>query len=64
MVTPGTEYDYDVATGELPVLKVQEIPSGYDADTYRPERLKCIAWDGPEIAVSLAATTMGRECGG
>ncbi|MFX5801510.1 hypothetical protein ABTE09_20590, partial [Acinetobacter baumannii] len=34
MVTPGTEYDYDVATGELTTLKVQEIPSGYQAAKY------------------------------
>ena len=28
MVTPGTVYDYDVATRSLATLKVQEIPSG------------------------------------
>jgi len=53
MVTPGTEYDYDVATGELTVLKVQEIPSGYDADKYRTERLKITARDGTEVPVSI-----------
>ena len=31
MVTPGTVQDYDVATGGLETLKVQEIPSTYDA---------------------------------
>ena len=34
MVTPATVYDYHPATGELSVLKVQEIPSGYDASLY------------------------------
>ena len=53
MVTPGTEYDYDVATGELTVLKVQEIPSGYDAEKYRTERLKITARDGTEVPVSI-----------
>jgi oligopeptidase B len=53
MVTPGTEYDYTVATGELKVLKVQEIPSGYDADQYRTERLKITARDGTEVPVSI-----------
>jgi len=53
MVTPGTEYDYTVATGELTVLKVQEIPSGYDADQYRTERLKITARDGTEVPVSI-----------
>ncbi|BCA59791.1 S9 family peptidase [Sphingomonas sp. HMP6] len=53
MVTPGTEYDYDVATGGLTTLKVQEIPSGYDADGYRTERLKITARDGTEVPVSI-----------
>ncbi len=53
MVTPGTEYDYTVATGELKVLKVQEIPSGYDAGKYRTERLRITARDGTEVPVSI-----------
>jgi len=53
MVTPGTEYDYDVATGVLTTLKVQEIPSGYDAGNYRTERLKIAARDGTEVPVSI-----------
>jgi len=53
MVTPGTVYDYDVATGALQVLKVQEIPSGYEAGGYRTERLKIAARDGTEIPVSI-----------
>ncbi len=53
MVTPGTEYDYDVATGQLTTLKVQEIPSGYDAGRYGTERLKITARDGTEIPVSI-----------
>jgi oligopeptidase B len=53
MVTPGTEYDYDVATGELTVLKVQEIPSGYEAEKYCTERLKICARDGTEVPVSI-----------
>ncbi|MDO7844007.1 S9 family peptidase [Sphingomonas immobilis] len=53
MVTPGTEYDYDVATGAMTFLKVQEIPSGYDGEKYRTERLKIAARDGTEIPVSI-----------
>lgn len=53
MVTPGTVYDYDVVTGALTVLKVQEIPAGYDAAGYRTERLKIAARDGTEIPVSI-----------
>ncbi len=53
MVTPGTVYDYDVATGALTTLKVQEIPSGYDGSKYRTERLKIAARDGTEVPVSI-----------
>jgi len=53
MVTPGTEYDYDVATGQLATLKVQEIPSGYDATQYGTERLKIVVRDGTEVPVSI-----------
>jgi oligopeptidase B len=53
MVTPGTVYDYDIATGALTTLKVQEIPSGYDAAKYRTERLHVTARDGTEVPVSI-----------
>jgi len=53
MVTPGTVQDYDVATGAITTLKVQEIPSGYDAAKYRTERLKIAARDGTEVPVSI-----------
>jgi oligopeptidase B len=53
MVTPGTVFDYDVASGELTTLKVQEIPSGYDAGKYRTERLKITARDGTQVPVSI-----------
>lgn len=53
MVTPGTVYDYSVATGALETLKVQEIPSGYDGSKYRTERLKIAARDGTEVPVSI-----------
>jgi len=53
MVTPDTIYDYDLATGELEVLKVQEIPSGYDAARYATERLMIPARDGTPIPVSI-----------
>ncbi|MDF7777628.1 S9 family peptidase [Sphingomonas sp. AOB5] len=53
MVTPGTVYDYNVATGGLTTLKVQAIPSGYDGSKYRTERLKIAARDGVEVPVSI-----------
>lgn len=53
MVTPGTVQDYDVATGALDTLKVQEIPSGYDAGKYATQRLKIIVRDGCEVPCSI-----------
>ena len=56
MVTPGTVYDYHPQTGELEVLKVQEIPSGYDASQYATERLMVPARDyGHDLDAMLAA---------
>ena len=53
MVTPTTVYDYHPQTGTLDVLKVQEIPSGYDASQYATERLMIDARDGVKIPVSV-----------
>ena len=53
MVSPATVYDYDVAARTLDVLKVQEIPSGYDASLYVTERLEIPARDGTAIPVSV-----------
>ncbi|MGB3721235.1 MAG: S9 family peptidase [Pacificimonas sp.] len=53
MVTPDTVYDYDLASGDLETLKVQEIPSGYDASDYATERLMAPGRDGTMIPVSI-----------
>ena len=53
MVTPTTVYDYHPANGALEVLKVQEIPSGYDGSQYATERLMVDARDGAKVPVSL-----------
>lgn len=53
MVTPNTVYDYDVTTRKLDVLKVQEIPSGFDPSLYKVERLQVEARDGTQIPVSI-----------
>ncbi|WP_230769051.1 S9 family peptidase [Sphingomonas sp. Leaf4] len=53
MVTPGTVYDYDVASGGLTVRKVQTIPSGYDPAKYATERLNITARDGTAIPCSV-----------
>lgn len=53
MVSPATVYDYHVADKRLETLKVQEIPSGYDASLYATERLEIDARDGTKVPVSL-----------
>ena len=53
MVTPDTIYDYHLDSGEWELLKVQEIPSGYDAGAYATQRLMIPARDGTDIPVSV-----------
>jgi oligopeptidase B len=53
MVTPTTVYDYHPASGQLEVLKVQEVPSGYDGSRYVTERLMIEARDGSKVPVSV-----------
>jgi oligopeptidase B len=53
MVTPATVYDYHPADDRLETLKVQEIPSGYDATRYVTERLMIAARDGARVPVSI-----------
>jgi oligopeptidase B len=53
MVSPSTVYDYHLGTRSLETLKVQEIPSGYDASLYVTERLEITARDGTAIPVSV-----------
>ncbi|MEM7702709.1 MAG: S9 family peptidase [Pseudomonadota bacterium] len=53
MITPDTEYDYDVASASLEVLKQQEIPSGYNAANYVTRRVEIQARDGTMVPASV-----------
>ena len=53
MVSPASVLDYDVATRTCATLKVQEIPSGYDAALYETHRLEIRARDGVMVPVSI-----------
>jgi len=68
MVSPATAYDYHIAERRLEVLKVQEIPSGYDASLYVTQRLEIPARDGTKVPVSLVMRrdrgAMNKEAGG
>ena len=53
MVSPATVYDYHLDDRRLETLKVQEIPSGYDAALYVTKRLEIEARDGTMVPVSI-----------
>ena len=53
MVTPNTVFDLHLATGELEVRQVQQVPSGYDSSEYVTERLMAPARDGANVPVSI-----------
>ena len=55
MVSPASVYDYNVAARSMELLKVQEIPSGYDPALYATERLEIAARDGTMVPVSVVA---------
>jgi oligopeptidase B len=53
LVTPGSVYEYDVATGESTLLKQQEVPGGFDRTLYQSERIFARAADGVQVPVSI-----------
>lgn len=50
---PNTLYEYDIRTGKSTVLKVQEIPSGFNPDNYVVERLWATAPDGVKVPMAI-----------
>jgi oligopeptidase B len=62
MVTPGSVYDCDLATGDLTLLKQQPVlpsPSGvaFDPGDYEQHREWAIAADGTQVPVSIVCRT-------
>ena len=53
MVTPTSVYDYDVATGELTLLKRQPVLGGHDSADYEQRRIWATAQDGTRVPMSL-----------
>jgi oligopeptidase B len=51
--TPGTVYDYVVATGELVLRKQQPVLGGYDPGDYGQRRVWAVAEDGTRVPISL-----------
>ncbi|RKT33770.1 oligopeptidase B [Microbacterium sp. AG1240] len=52
-VTPGTVFDYEVATGELLLRKRQPVLGGYDSVDYGQARVWATAQDGTRVPISL-----------
>jgi len=53
LTTPLSVYDYDFESHERRLLKLTEVPGGYDARQYQSERLYATAADGTRIPISL-----------
>ena len=53
LITPGSVYEYDVATGRSELLKQQEVPGGFERSLYRSERVFAMSGDGVSIPISL-----------
>ena len=51
--TPRSWFDYDLATRERRLRKVQDIPSGHDPDRYVARRLYARAPDGESVPVTV-----------
>lgn len=64
MVTPDTVYDYDVAGRTLETLKVQEIPSGYDASQYVTEWVNLPSRDGKTMIPASLVYRKGTKLDG
>ena len=52
LVTPGSTFDYDMATRTRKLLKQQEAP-GYDASKYESRRIWAVARDGTKVPVAM-----------
>ena len=50
---PNTTFDYDMTNGTSEKLKEQEIPSGFNAEDYKVERLWAPAPDGKRVPMAI-----------
>ncbi|KAL7306350.1 hypothetical protein TKK_0001775 [Trichogramma kaykai] len=56
LARPNTTYTYDYPSGQLNVIKVQEIPSGHDPKEYTVERIYA-STDGVEVPITVLYKT-------
>lgn len=53
LTTPISQYDYNMATGEITLVKQQEVPGGFDPANYTTRRMFVTARDGAQVPVTL-----------
>ncbi|ASP49421.1 S9 family peptidase [Cognaticolwellia beringensis] len=53
LTTPGSLFEFDLATGERKLLKQQKVLGEFNKENYQSERLFITARDGVEVPVSL-----------
>ncbi|MEO2281515.1 S9 family peptidase [Pseudoalteromonas pernae] len=53
LTTPGSLYEFDLASGERVLLKQQQVQGDFDPALYQSERLMITARDGVKVPVSL-----------
>jgi oligopeptidase B len=53
LITPSSEFDYDMVSRTKELLKEQEVVGGYDKTKYVTERLFATASDGVKIPISI-----------
>ncbi|GAA4101653.1 S9 family peptidase [Nonomuraea soli] len=63
MVTPPSVYDYDLATGELILLKQRPVLGGYDPSDYVQRRDWATADDGTKVPISIVSRKDAPEGG-
>ncbi|MRX28299.1 S9 family peptidase [Kangiella sp. HZ709] len=53
LTTPGSTYDYDIASGKSELKKQDKVLGDFDADNYHSERISVKARDGKMVPVSI-----------
>ena len=57
LTTPGSLYEFDLATGERKLLKQQKVLGDFNKENYQSERLFIDARDGVKVPVSIVYRT-------
>lgn len=53
LTTPGSLFEFDLATGERKLLKQQKVLGGFNKEKYQSERIFITARDGVEVPASI-----------